>query len=104
MRDAAVVRAETLAVLGASRHGERTERAAVERFFEREDAVAILLPLQIKMMSRQLEQRFVRFGARVAEERAAHARSAAELRREKDVVLVVEVVGHMNEAADLLGD
>jgi hypothetical protein len=104
MRDAAVVRAESLAVLGATGHGQRAQGATVERFFESDDAIAIFLPLQIEMVSSELEQRFVGFGSRVAEKCSTHPCSAAELSRQEDVGLVVEVIGHVNEAAHLFGD
>jgi len=104
MRDAAGVGAETFSIFGATRHGQRAEGATMECLFESDDAITILLPLQIEVVSTELEQRFVGFRAGTAEEGAAHPRAAAELRCQEDVGLVVEVIGHVNEASHLLGD
>src|SRR5262249_22534374 len=94
---------EALSVLRRPGHRERAHRAAVERVVVGDDARA-RLAFRVEPSPRELEERLVRLRAGVAEEGAVEAASLAELLREEDVLLVVEIVGDVNELRRLLGD
>src|SRR5207302_8966860 len=72
-------RAEALREMRLPARGERAERQAVERSFDRQNARAF------RGGTPELERRFVRFGARVREQdaRKSRRRSSQELLREQ---------------------
>ena len=101
--DDALDRAEAFAILRRAGERERAHRAAVERVVERDDLLA-LPAARVEVPTRQLEERLVRLRARVAEERAVVAALLAELLREEDVLLVVEIVRDVGELPGLRAD
>jgi hypothetical protein len=97
-------RPEALAVFRVPGDGDGPEGAAVERVFERDDAVAVRLALGEEVAAGELDHRLVGLGAGVAEEGPVKAGHRAELLGEAQVLGVVEVVRDVHEPPRLLGD
>ena len=95
---------EALAILRRSGHRERAQRAPVKAVVERDDAGARRFTLGVEVPARQLQKRFVRLRAGVAEERAVHLGAPAKLVGEQDVRRVVEVVRRVDDLRGLIAD
>ena len=81
-RHAGNQRLERLAVVLVPRHRQRAHRPAVERVRERDELRARRLAARVPEAARELQARFDRFGAAVAEERALEPGERGQPRRQ----------------------
>ncbi len=95
-------RAESVGVLGLAARGDGEERPAVEGVERRDDAKFLRAEMIVRVAARELERRFVRLGAGVAEEHALRERRIDQFFRQPQRRLVGHPVGDVPDGLRLI--
>ena len=95
-------RAKAFEIFGRAGRRQRRQRAAVERAFEGDDAIALRMALGGVIVARDLDRAFHRLGAGIAEEHEVGKALLAQPRREPLAVRALEQVRHVPEFGRLL--
>ncbi len=96
-------RSEALVVLRLAGRRQRAERASMERLEGADDLVSLRSDVLVAMLAGELDGRFHRLRAAVAQEAPA-AKELREALREAELWLGVEIVGHVQKRIRLLAD
>ncbi len=97
-------RCERRAIVVVPRHRQRPHRPAVKRLLEGDDARPLRVLLRVPVAARELQARFDRLRAAVAEEGARQPREVRQPRREFPLQRVEVQVRRVNQRRRLLGD
>ena len=95
-------RPEAFEIFRRAGRGQRAQRAAVERAFEGDEAIAFGMAFRGVVAARDLDRAFHRFGAGIGEEHKVGKALLAQPCREPLAVRALEQVGHVPQLGGLL--